>query len=42
MADGEQRGSREERKPKKKEKPKEAPSGSSYKAQFGKPAGKRK
>jgi len=41
MADREQKGNREKRKPK-KEKPKDAPTVSSYKEQFGKPAGKKK
>jgi hypothetical protein len=41
MADREQKGNREKRKPK-KEKPKDAPAVSSYKEQFGKPAGKKK
>ena len=41
MADREQKGNREKQKPK-KEKPKDAPAVSSYKEQFGKPAGKKK
>ena len=41
MANREQKGNREKRKPK-KEKPKDAPAVSSYKEQFGKPAGKKK
>jgi len=41
MADREQKGNREKRKPK-KEKPKDAPAVSSYKEKFGKPAGKKK